>query len=271
MGAAPGLTESPAPAVEAVQVSNVSHAFLGQDKRPMPVLDDVSLTIGRGDFTAFVGPSGCGKTTLLNMIAGLLTPDTGEIRVLDRPAVGRADRRMSYMFARDCLLPWRTAEQNVALGLEIRRRPKADRQEEARRLLKDVGLQGFERAYPAKLSQGMRQRVAIARTLAVHPEMILLDEPFAALDAHTRTKIQAQFTALWEKSASTVVMVTHDIAEALSLADRILVFSARPGRIIDDIRTEWPRPRDIEEIRYTPEFTRMASHIWSLLKVNEHD
>ena len=255
----------------AIDVRDVSHHFQTGSGAPVPVLDRVSLSIAAGQFTAFVGPSGCGKTTLLNMIARLLVPSTGELTILGRPAGGRADRRVGYMFARDGLIPWRTAEHNVTFGLEIRRMSKAERRQYAHKLLADVGLKGFEQAYPAKLSQGMRQRVAMARTLAIQPQLILLDEPFAALDAHTRTKLQAEFLRLWEKSASTVVMVTHDIVEALLLADRIIVFSARPGRIIEDIPVTWPRPREIEDLRYTPEFTGLASKISSLLRVQEID
>ena len=173
------------------------------------------------------------------------------------------------MVARDGLIPWRTAERNVTFGLEIRRMSKTERRDYAYKLLADVGLAGFEQAYPSKLSQGMRQRVAMARTLAIEPQLILLDEPFAALDAHTRTTLQAEFLRLWEKSASTVVMVTHDIDEALLLADRIIVFSARPGRIIEDIAVTWPRPREIEDLRYTNEFTGLASRISSLLRVQD--
>jgi NitT/TauT family transport system ATP-binding protein len=252
----------------AIDVRDVSH-FFQTGSGAVQVLDHVSLSIAAGQFTAFVGPSGCGKTTLLNMIARLLMPAAGELTVLGRPAGGRPDRRVGYMFARDGLIPWRTAERNVTFGLEIRRMSKVERRQYAHKLLADVGLAGFEHAYPSKLSQGMRQRVAMARTLAVEPQLILLDEPFAALDAHTRTTLQAEFLRLWEKSASTVVMVTHDIDEALLLADRIIVFSARPGRIIEDIAVTFRRPRAIEDLRYTAEFTGLASRISSLLRVQD--
>lgn len=259
--------EAVSPKALAVSVKNVEHHFPGHaGGEPVLVLNQVSLEIQRGEFTAFVGPSGCGKTTLLNMIANLLVPESGEIEILGRPCRGKPDRRVGYMFARDGLLPWRTAERNVMLGPVIRRQDKSSRRVAARALLADVGLTGYEQAYPAALSQGMRQRVAIARTLAVEPELILLDEPFAALDAHTRTKVQSQFTQLWERSASTVVMVTHDIVEALSLSDRVVVFSGRPGRIMADIPITWPRPRDIEEIRYTAEFAELSGQIADLLR-----
>ncbi len=203
---------------EVVQVTNVSQQFVDRDGNRVTALNDISLSIRSGEFIALVGPSGCGKTTLLNMIGSLLTPTAGTIDVLGERA-GKIDRRVGYMFARDGLLPWRSALGNVMLGPEIRNAPRVERRDHARELLNNVGLAGFENAYPSRLSQGMRQRVAIARTLAVRPELILLDEPFAALDAHTRTMVQAQFTRLWEETASTVVMVTHDIQR-----------SGRPGR-----------------------------------------
>jgi len=269
MGTAASTIGSTPPSPCAIDVREVSHHFQTGAGSSVQVLDHVSLTIEAGQFTAFVGPSGCGKTTLLNMIARLLTPSAGQLTVLGRPAGGRPDRRVGYMFARDGLIPWRTAERNVTFGLEIRRMSKTERRQYAHKLLADVGLAGFEQSYPAKLSQGMRQRVAMARTLAVQPQLILLDEPFAALDAHTRTTLQQEFLRLWEKSASTVVMVTHDIDEALLLADRIIVFSARPGRIIEDIAVKWQRPRAIEDLRYTGEFTGLASRISSLLRVQD--
>lgn len=257
-----GATDPTAPVI---QVSDLSQEFIDRDGNRIKALQDIDLTVKSGEFIALVGPSGCGKTTLLNMIGSLLIPTSGSIRVLGEPA-GKIDRRVGYMFARDGLLPWRTAMGNVMLGPEIRNAPRAQRREQARQLLANVGLGGFENAYPSRLSQGMRQRVAIARTLAVRPELILLDEPFAALDAHTRTMVQAEFTRLWEETASTVVMVTHDIAEAVALADRVVVMSGRPGEIIADLAVDFPRPRDIEEIRYTHEFADLCEQIWTLLK-----
>ena len=259
--------ERPAPSrtEPVIKVTDLSQEFIDRDGNRVKALNDISLSVGTGEFIALVGPSGCGKTTLLNMIGSLLTPTSGTIEVLGEPA-GKIDRRVGYMFARDGLLPWRTALGNVMLGLEIRNIPRAERREQARELLAMVGLAGFENAYPSRLSQGMRQRVAIARTLAIRPQLILLDEPFAALDAHTRTMVQAEFTRLWEETASTVVMVTHDIAEAVALSDRIVVMSGRPGEIIADIQVGFPRPRDTEEIRYTHEFADLCEQIWNLLK-----
>lgn len=249
----------------AVRVSGVSQEFIDRDGNRVRALNEVNLEIPARQFVALVGPSGCGKTTLLNMIGSLLTPTNGTVEVLGDPA-GKIDRRVGYMFARDGLLPWRTALGNVMLGPEIRGMSRNERREHGHRLLELVGLKGFENAYPSRLSQGMRQRVAIARTLAVRPQLILLDEPFAALDAHTRTMVQAEFTRLWEETASTVVMVTHDIQEAVALADRIVVMSGRPGEIIADIEVDFTRPRDTEEIRYTHHFADLSEEIWNLLK-----
>jgi len=248
-----------------IRVDHVTHNFVEKNGKVVRALNDVSLAVRPGEFIALVGPSGCGKTTLLNMIGSLLAQSEGSIQVLGQPN-GRIDRRVGYMFARDGLLPWRTALANVMLGPEIRGVSRTKRADAARQLLSEVGLEGFENAYPARLSQGMRQRVAIARTLAVRPELILLDEPFAALDAHTRTRVQARFTELWEETASTVVMVTHDIAEAVALSDRIIVLSGRPGQIVADITVPFVRPRDIEEIRFTHEFADISERIWTLLK-----
>ena len=235
------------------------------------VLDHVSLSIAAGQFTAFVGPSGCGKTTLLNMIARLLAPGMGDLEVLGRPAGGRPDRRVGYMFARDGLIPWRTAERNVTFGLEIRRMSKTERRDYAYKLLADVGLAGFEQAYPSKLSQGMRQRVAMARTLAIEPQLILLDEPFAALDAHTRTTLQAEFLRLWEKSASTVVMVTHDIDEALYLADHLVLMTDGPEATVGDVYTvPFARPRTRAAVLAHPRYHEARRHVIDFLEHHAH-
>lgn len=258
-------TDAASESAPLIQIRDVNHDFRSPSGVRTRVLQDVSLDIPAGQFVALVGPSGCGKTTLMNMVGALLAPQAGKLTAFGSP-IGRPDRRMAYMFARDGLLPWRTALRNVTTGLEIRGTPKAEREERAGRLLDMVGLGDFKDVYPSQLSQGMRQRVAIARTLVTDPELILLDEPFAALDAHTRTSIQTEFVRLWEESGSTVVMVTHDLVEAISLADRVVVMSQRPGRVIADIDVPFDRPRDVEEIRFTREFADISSEIWQLLK-----
>jgi NitT/TauT family transport system ATP-binding protein len=203
-------------------------------------LDNVSLDVRRGSFAALVGPSGCGKTTLLNLIAGLLPPDQGTL-IYGGAAVRGPNARVGYLTQLDALLPWRTVLGNVVLPLEIRRVPRRERLEAASAIIDRVGLKGFERHYPGQLSGGMRKRVALARTLIYRPETLLLDEPFSALDAQTRVVIQRQLQDLVRDLGLTVVLVTHDINEAIALADTIVVFSRRPARIIETIRVP-PQP-----------------------------
>lgn len=248
-----------------VEFAGINHVFHNRSGRPTQTIDNVSISIPRGQFVAMVGPSGCGKTTLLNMVAGLIRPSSGAVRVADEEVV-EPRRDVGYMCARDGLLPWRVARDNVALGLEIRGVMKRERAAKASKLLELVGLGQFQDAYRSQLSQGMRQRVAIARTLAVDPDLFLLDEPFAALDAQTKMAIQNEFIAVWESRKTTVVLVTHDIAEAVLMADRVLVFSHRPARIKRDLHIDIPRPRDPDRLRFTPQFASLTELLWSDLK-----
>jgi len=249
-----------------LRFENVSHYF----GATVHAVDDVSLHIPDGQFTALVGPSGCGKTTLLNMLSGLIRPTTGNV-VLGGEEVTGPKRSTGFMTARDGLLPWRTARDNVAFGLEVRGVGKARRHARADGLLSTVGLNGFEAAYPSQLSQGMRQRVAIARTLAIEPTLFLLDEPFAALDAQTKIVLQEEFIGLWERSPTTVLLVTHDIAEAVSMADRVVVMSRRPGRIKCDLTVDLPRPRHADTIRFDQHFVELTQRIWSDLRDEVRD
>jgi NitT/TauT family transport system ATP-binding protein len=244
-----------------VEVKNVTHRFGRRGSGTVLAVDDVSFDVPDGQFLAVVGPSGCGKTTVLNMAAGLVRPSGGEVLVAGQPVKG-CERSVGYMFARDGLLPWRTALANVAFGLELRGVPGSRRNQIAAELLHKVGLAGFEQAYRAQLSHGMRQRVALARTMAIDPKLLLLDEPFAALDAQTKIVLQEEFVRLWESARRTVMLVTHDIAEAVAMADRVIVFSHRPGRIVADIAIDLPRPRDIEAIRFDARFIDLARSIW---------
>ncbi len=244
-----------------VSVEALNHYYLPRGRAAVHALSDVNLSVRQGEFIALVGSSGCGKTTLLNMIAGLITPTSGRISVLGE-TVTRPSREMSMMFARDCLLPWRSALHNVEYGLEIRGAGRRERRDVAREVLSKVGLGEFEDAFPAALSQGMRQRVAMARTLATHPRLLLLDEPFAALDAQTRTDIQAEFSKIWEDLGTTVILVTHDINEALLLADRVVVMTPRPGRILETVDVPFTRPRDFTEVRFSQELTDLAAYLW---------
>jgi NitT/TauT family transport system ATP-binding protein len=229
--------------------------------------EDVNLSVRRGEFMAIVGPSGCGKSTLLNMAAGLMAPSTGQVFYDGRP-VPAPNTNVGYLTQRDTLLPWRTVEDNVAIALELRGQSRADRLRNAHEWLDRVGLTGFEKSYPAQLSGGMRRRAALARTLAYEPETILMDEPFGALDAQLRMVMHEELLKLWTGTRKTVIFVTHDLAEALTLADRIAVFSARPGRIRAIETVDLPRPRDVFRIRFDPHFGKLHDRLWSYLEAS---
>ncbi|MEO5671772.1 MAG: ABC transporter ATP-binding protein [Ramlibacter sp.] len=246
---------------EAILINHVSHGFGGGVR----VLDDISLTIRPGEFVSLVGPSGCGKTTLLNMIAGLIEPDAGTLRIAGAPPkCGRAD--MAYMLARDALLPWRSVMDNAMLGTEVRGEPLADRERRARALLTEVGLGRYFNHYPKELSQGMRQRTALARTFALHAPVLLMDEPFAALDAHTKLQLEDTLLTLWQREQRTVVFVTHDLHEAVLISDRIIVMSARPGRLHADVHVDLPRPRTVASLQTSPEYHAIYSKVWKMLE-----
>lgn len=249
----------------AIQVDRVEQEFVDRSVRVVRALEETSFSVPRGQFLAVIGPSGCGKTTVLNMLAGLLRPTMGSVRIHGESVV-RPRRDVGYVSARDGLLPWRATRRNVALGLELRGMPRAERLRRADELLSIVGLTGFEVAYRSQLSQGMRQRAAIARTLAIDPQVLLMDEPFAALDAQTKIILQQQFAKIWENDRKTVMLVTHDIEEAVLLADRVIVFSARPGRILVDQNVDLPRPRDIESLRFEPRFRDLTHELWNALR-----
>ena len=236
-----------------ISIKNLSHTYV-RDETRVDALHCIDLSIEPGQFVALLGASGCGKTTLLDTLSGLTEIQSGTAELAGQvPAAGRRD--VARMFARDALLPWRTASANVELAL-ARREPNAkERKKVALALLKAVGLEDFADTYPSQLSQGMRQRVALARTFSLKSRFVLLDEPFGALDALTKVTLQNLLTDLWsETTGATVVLVTHDIAESVALADRVIVMSARPGRIISDIKVQLPRPRDIRQLRNLPEF-----------------
>jgi NitT/TauT family transport system ATP-binding protein len=229
--------------------------------------EQVHLTVRHGEFLAVVGPSGCGKSTLLNMAAGLLAPSAGQVFYRGEP-VPVPNTDVGYLTQRDTLLPWRTVEDNVAIGLELRGEPRAQRHEQAHAWLARMGLTGFEKSYPAQLSGGMRRRVCLARTLAYEPETILMDEPFGALDAQLRLVMHDELLKLWSATRKTIVFVTHDLAEALTLADRVAVFSARPGRIRVIETIDLPRPRDVFRIRFDSRFGELYDRLWSYLEAS---
>ena len=250
-----------------ISIERISQRFDTPTGETIAALASIDLDIHEGEFVAVVGPSGCGKSTLLNIISGLLRPSEGTVRVRGEEVVGiRPD--VGYMPAKDSLLPWRTVRQNVELPMEFQRKPKSEESaSRVSKLMSAVGLDGFEDYYPHALSQGMKQRGAIARTFATEPEILLLDEPFSALDAQTRVVVQDLFLSLWERHKSTVVLITHDIAEAVALADHVVVMSSRPGEIIGNYQVELPRPRSVEHLLFEePAFQQYLMQIWKDLR-----
>jgi len=237
---------------------------VGAGAQAFEAVQDVSLTVAPGEFVCLLGPSGCGKSTLLGALAGHLRPSKGGITV-DGVAVNGPHAERGLVFQHHTLFPWRTVRDNVAFGLKMRGIGKAERQREADEMLKLVGLDGFAERWPDQLSGGMQQRVEIARVLVNRPRLLLMDEPFGALDALTRLNMQELLLDIWTRIRTTVVFVTHDIDEALFLADRLLVMSARPGRIIEDLRLDFPRPRTSELVTST-EFSRLKRHCLDLLR-----
>ena len=227
---------------------------------------DVSFNVRRGEFVALLGPSGSGKSTVLNMIATLVKPTSGEILIDGVPVIpGRATPDVGYVFQRDTLFPWRTVADNIGYGLQLAGVPVAERKDRVRACLAQAGLQGFENAYPSTLSGGMRQRAALMRTLVVEPQVLLMDEPFGALDTHTKIDMHDVLLRIWEREQQTVLFVTHDLGEALTLADRIILFSARPGRIKDIFEVDFARPRNAVKIRETPRYADLFQLVWHSL------
>ena len=226
-----------------VIIENLSKSFPKEDGDVIWALKNINLEIQDKEFVCLVGPSGCGKTTLLRIIAGLETPTTGRV-IVDGHEVTGPDPRRGMVFQEYSLFPWRKVIDNIAFGLEMRGVEKEERRKTAERYLEMVGLSQFRDAYPYELSGGMRQRVAIARALANDPDVLLMDEPFGALDAQTRNRMQRELLSLWDETKQTIVFVTHSVDEAVYLADRIIVLSPRPATVREDIAIPWPRPRD---------------------------
>ncbi len=247
----------------AIEIDRVSQTFSARG-RTTRALEEVSFTVEPGEFVALVGPSGCGKSTLLNMVAGIIPVLDGVIRHGGRPLRG-INTGVGYLTQADSILPWRSAEENVMLPLLIRGDGKRAARERARELLGQVNLTGFANAFPNELSGGMRKRVALAQVLAYDPDTLLMDEPFGALDAQLRLVMQDELTRLWEEAGKTILFVTHDIGEAVALADRVLVFSGRPGRIKAVERVAIDRPRDIFRIRFDKRYEASFERIWEEL------
>lgn len=245
-----------------IVISDLDITFESSTGVSTTVIDNVSITCEPGEFVVLIGHSGSGKTTILNAVAGLVNASAGAVKVLGKSPV-EARRQIGYMLARDALLPWRTAIRNVEIGLEIGGVPKAERRERARQMLDRVGLSAAADKYPWQLSHGMRQRTAIARTWAVRPELLLMDEPFSALDAQTRETVRSEFLRIWEEDRTSVLFVTHDLTEALLLGDRVVVLGE--GKVVREVRVPFDRPRDAIELPRTPEFIALERELRGLL------
>jgi len=246
-----------------LEVRNLAKSYW-KDEYQIEALRDVSFSIADGEFVSIVGASGCGKTTLLRLLDGLITPTSGAVfldgKDMEGPGYGRA-----LVFQQDRLLPWRTVLANVVFGPEIQRRNGKAERERAARYVDLVGLRGFEKHYPHELSGGMRQRVNLARALNAEPEVLLLDEPFASLDAQTREIMQAELLRITDETRKTAIFVTHQIEEAVYLSDRVLVFTVRPGRLKEEVKIDLPRPRNLA-VKRTAEFVAYTDHIWRLIE-----
>jgi NitT/TauT family transport system ATP-binding protein len=244
-----------------VSLEGVTRRFVTRSGTDVTALQEVSLTIERDQFVTVVGPSGCGKTTLMKLVGGIMPPTRGTVR-LNGEVLARPSRKVGMVFQRPVLLPWRSVFENVLFPLEMLGWPTAPRKDEARRLIKLVGLGGFENALPSELSGGMQQRVSICRALIYEPELLLMDEPFGAVDAMTREDLSFELLRIWNEKRKTVVFVTHSITEAVLLADRVVVMTARPGHVVMDVPITLPRPRT-PDTEFTAEFKDFAKIIKS--------
>jgi len=257
--------------VPALRLANVTCRFADRDGggEAYTAVADTTLTVDAGEFVSVVGPTGCGKSTLLNIAAGLLDPSAGSVEVFGQPlrAADGVNRRAGYMFQADALMPWRTGIDNVMAGLEFRGVPRDEARAQGEEWLRRVGLAGFGDRYPHQMSGGMRKRLALAQTLILSPDILLMDEPFSALDVQTRQLMENELLDLWAQDRKSVLFITHDLEEAIALSDRVVVLSAGPAtRPIGDFKVDLPRPRDVQEIRMTPAFLALHREIWSAMK-----
>ena len=259
---------TPATMTPALALDDISCTFISKDDRSQryTAVADTSLHIAPGEFVSVVGPTGCGKSTLLNVGAGLLAPSTGSVKVFGETLNG-INRRAGYMFQTDALMPWRSAMQNVVAGLQFRGVSDAEARRLGEEWLARVGLQGFGDRYPHQLSGGMRKRVALAQTLILDPDIILMDEPFSALDIQTRQLMENEVLDLWNAKKKAVLFITHDLDEAIAMSDRVVVLSAGPQtHPIGEFHIDLPRPRDVAEIRTHPRFVELHAQIWNVLR-----
>jgi NitT/TauT family transport system ATP-binding protein len=249
---------------ECVELRHIQHVFV-RDKKSLKVIEDINLVLGTGEFVSVVGPSGCGKSTLLRMISGLMKPTAGDVLVRGKP-VEKVRTDVGYMFQTDALLPWRTVLDNVALPLRYRGVERRQREQMAREWIATVGLTGFDDAYPHQLSGGMRKRVSLASMLVASPDIILMDEPFSALDVQTRSMMENELMAIWQRERKTVLFVTHDLEEAIALSDKVVVLSARPARVKAVCTIDLPRPRNILDIRSDKQFHTYYAQLWGEMR-----
>ena len=253
-------------AAPALALENISVTFVSEGSARYTAIKDATLVVRPGEFVSVVGPTGCGKSTLLNVAAGLLAPSAGAVQVSGEPLAG-LNRKAGYLFQTEALFPWRTALDNVTAGLEFRGVEQGEARRRAEDWLQRVGLRGHGHRYPHQLSGGMRKRVALAQTLILDPQIILMDEPFSALDIQTRQLMENELLELWSANRKSVVFITHDLEEAISLSDRVVVLSAGPeSRPIGEFGIDLPRPRDVAEIRMTPRFIELHTRIWQTMK-----
>jgi len=252
----------------ALELDRVTCAFASRERQGdrYTAVKDTTLAVATGEFVSVVGPTGCGKSTLLNVAAGLLQPSSGDVRVLGAALAG-INRHAGYMFQAESLMPWRNSLENVVAGLQFAGIERGEGEMRAREWLARVGLAGFEQRYPHELSGGMRKRVALAQMLILDPEILLMDEPFSALDIQTRQLMENELLELWSANRKSVLFITHDLEEAIALSDRVIVLSAGPAtRPIAEFPIDLPRPRDVNEIRLTPRFVELHSRIWHAMK-----
>ncbi|MCW3481831.1 ABC transporter ATP-binding protein [Neisseriaceae bacterium JH1-16] len=253
----------------AIELTRVSRRFVSPEGKAIMALRDFNMTVKRGEFCAVVGPTGCGKSTTLSLITGLAKPSDGEVRIWGEP-VTDIDPRIGFVFQSDAVFPWKSVLENVAAGPLFRGTARPDALAKARDWVRRVGLAGFEHHYPHQLSGGMRKRVALAQTFINEPEILLMDEPFSALDVQTRTLMQDELLSLWRDNGASVVFVTHDLEEAIALADRVFVLTKGPATVKRVVEIDLPRPRVTSEIRYSPRFLELSRQIWEDLKDEVH-
>jgi NitT/TauT family transport system ATP-binding protein len=258
--------DGPLTEVPAIRITGVTRRFLTPDGKFNTAMRDFDLTVKRGEFVCVVGPTGCGKSTTLNLVTGLIRPSAGQVQLMGQPVAG-IDRRVGFVFQADALFPWRNVLDNVAAGPRYRGMPKEQANAKARQWIARVGLGAYEALYPHQLSGGMRKRTSLAQTLALDPDIILMDEPFSALDIQTRQLMENEVLALWQAKKKAVLFITHDLDEAIAMSDSVVVMSAGPAsKPIGAFEVDLARPRDVAEIKTNPRFVELHGAIWAVLR-----